>query len=695
MDNNWISLCKVNRPDRNNDIWLKRLADIIDDQIIKVTFDEDQEMIFDNRMFLFRKDGPKEPDAFGLWKWSERQNESGRWLADATYIGNHSLIEVLVFNTVAGIDELIQALRTGVIIPLYVNNKVLFVIVEDNIYKGVLCDLSNCNTQHNDNDKKIQLKNSIFSLPYFELNDSDMVRFKYRLFYNRTTLDNPIKRLPTYPIDDSIKQMFIQRLSWPIFKSEGISKSDWRRVIHLLKDVPNESMIQRLSILYGISDQESQERIESFLQTVEQHIDVEDVDSGLIVKMLENHEGLKESCDKIAYQKWLKEHTAELAAAKKEVEEIRTAGEKEVEAANQRLNSVKKSIDEAEKERLALTSHIEQAQSRIGELQAEIDRYEKLGKDTVAAVRQKIAESQEDIAGFIANLSMFLPHAVSSSITSRENGWQYICTSCKEADDDVETTENWKDELNLLSQNLSYSLNVSSELCEMLSALLYSAYIHRFPLLVVGPGGQEVADCLSSSLFGSCSGKLIIGEGIGYDVFTTVNGCDEQIVSACNMFGKGWNDELPLILSKCNKQIIWTHPYAEDMLIEPKGIYNYMIPVLSEVFAESIADFDYLLGKRSENFKELALGNNIPILIGAIKQLGISKLLLNHIELVLSGAKAIMGNESRNKDLEILFGLLPLSVLTDKTDLLKETIDNESGISEFVKEIATRYCDEG
>lgn len=695
MEEMRVSLCRVNRPDKNSDIWLKRLADIVDKQIVKVEFDESKEMIFDNRMFIFRKDGPKESDFVGLWRWNERQSESGRWLADATYIGNQAPIEIYVFNTFTDIEQLIQSLRVGAQIPVYLSNKVLFAVTEDNLIKGVLCDLSNCYTQKNDVDISIQLKNNVFSLPYFEININDTIKLSHRrLFYSRITLENPVKRLPTYSTNDFIKQMFIQRLNWPIFKAEGISKNDWRKVIHLLKDIPNESMVQRFSDEFCISYQEAQDCIDSFLQTVEQHIDVEDVDSGLIVKMLENHKGLKESCDKIAYQKWIKDHNAEIAIAQEEVDEIRKKGKAEFEESEQRLSAVKKAIVEAEKEHDNVSSQIEQANARLEELQVEIDRYKALGEDTVTAVRQRIAESQKDIAGFIADLSMFLPQTGNTISGNQSNNWQFICATNYTSSDDIEVAGNWNDEINLISQNLSYSFGIRTELCEMLSAFLYSSYINQLPLLVIGPGGQEVAECLSFSLFGKGSGKLIIGKGINYDIITALNDSDESVVSINNMFGEGWNDELPQMIGKSDKQILWIHPYAEDMLIEPKGLYNYMFPVFSEIFIETISDIEWFSGARADDFLAFTAKRKEPLSITSFKQLGISKLLLNRIETVLSDAKAIMDNANHNKDLEILFGLLPLTVLTEKTEVLKETIEIESGISEYVKEIASRYYTE-
>ena len=72
----------------------------------------------------------------------------------------------------------------------------------------------------------------------------------------------------------------------------------------------------------------------------------------------------------------------------------------------------------------------------------------------------------------------------------------------------------------------------------------------------------------------------------------------------------------------------------------------------------------------------------------------LSKLLTNRLTIALSDAKAILNQPAKDKDMEILFGLLPLCVITGRIDILKEAIETESGISAAVKAEANRYIEE-
>ena len=173
-----------------------------------------------------------------------------------------------------------------------------------------------------------------------------------------------------------------------------------------------------------------------------------------------------------------------------------------------------------------------------------------------------------------------------------------------------------------------------------------------------------------------------------------ISEADDSIVSVQNMFGKGWTDALPQKFTRLKKQIIWAHPYVEDMLIEPKGLYNYMLPVLSECFIGSLPALETWPSKRAEKFQPYVSEEKQSLRISAFKRLGLSKLLLGQLTRVLSDAKCILENPAKDKDLELLFGVLPLCVLTGRLDVLKDVIEGESGISSSVKAEVSRYVEE-
>ena len=487
-------------------------------------------------------------------------------------------------------------------------------------------------------------------------------------------------------------------MSWPVFKAEGISKGDWQKFKQFLCGIPKDSIIEKLSEMYDMSPQEAQTHMESFLQTVEEYVHTEDVDSMLIVQMLDHHKELKQICDESAYKKWCKEHRAEIEKAKGEIAETCAKAEQEAAIAKQRLLDIEKSISSAEEKHGGILSEITTAQNRLDQLHIEISQYETLGESVLEAVRQKISGAQKDMAGFIADLSVILPQINSPAVLRNETAsWKYSgAAAWTYPEEDVDLAESWEDELYAVSHNLVHSAKVENELSPMLAAFIYAAHINKVPVLIAGPGGHDIADALSAAIYACGAGELTLCNDCDYNIADEAAKYDEPVISVRNMFGKGWSDILPQAFSPVEKHIIWTHPYAEDLAIEPKGLYNYMLPILSECFVGVGTSHETIpaLGKRANDFEGFSHKKKQPLRIAAFKRLGLSKLLIQQLEIVLTDAKAIMDNPARDKDMEVLFGILPLCVLSGRVDILKDVIETESGVSNSVKDEVARYIEE-
>lgn len=696
MDKRWISLCKVNRPDKNNNIWMRRLADSINGFLICPDFDENKEQIFDNRLFLFHENGPSTADIIGFWEWKERKSETDRWFSDSHYIDWATPIEIYVIDALSTVTEVMNLLRSGMHIPAYLRNSVIFAIQKDATIEGVLCEMENFISRPG-NEVYIKLKSDIYTLPYYQFSENDIFTWKNRKIYKQVQLGEATKRIPVVNLSDTIKQLLIESMQWPIFKAQGISKPTLQSIKQVIHSIPNSTIAEKISESYNLSISDAQNCIDQFLQSVDDYIDVTDVDSTLVVQMLNSHSGLKENLYSIAEEKWHEEHTIEIQKANEEVSNIYSEAKQKLAQAEQNLLEVQQSVSEAKEQRQSVLDEISAARNQLYEIQAEIEKRIEIGNETVTAIRAKIADAQKDMAGFIADLSIFMPQAV--ALPPSENTaktWKYECAKDGVySEEEIELAYTWNEEYNALSQNLANSLGIEATFGAMLAAFLYSAHINNIPLLVAGPGGTEIANALSVSLYSKDAGHLTLGNEYDYDIVDEMQKNSEPVVSIGNMFGKGWSDTLPQAFSSLKMQVIWTHPTAEDLPIEPKGLYNYMLPVLSESFIGMLPAQTLWPGKRTQkNFKAFASPLQKPLKLAAFKRLGLSKLILNKLTLVLCDAKELLGNPSADKDIEVLMGLLPLCVVTGKTDVLKDVIEAENGISSAVKAEAARYIEE-
>lgn len=692
----FTSLCYI-AEDYDGRVWLYRLADIEDDRLHAPFKSGRMDNYFENRDRLYRNDGPSTIGSVGVWDWTAIPNRDNPAIdyVQSYYVKDYSPIRVVVL-TAKSLDDTVEQLKNGTArTQPYFCDTFFCYEPKSGQLTGVLC----CADEFKISDRFAKLSETVYSLPIHTISLNDVFNWDDRnlRFLKELQMGTPSGHISIGNTDEIIRTLILERTTWPLFKEcIGATKAEWRNSKILLERICGESLYEAVVSKLKCTPDQAKQAVDDFVKRAGILIEAGDIDADILTQIAMHHDGLRNLCEETISLRWEKIHATEIAAAKAEVAEVKSKAELEIKAAKQLLSDIEQATSTAEVKRSELLGEIATAQSKLDQLLAEIDQYEALGKGTLEAVRQKIADAQKDMAGFIADLSVFLPQTnAASAVGSRIPLWKYACaTEGLYSDDDIELAKNWDDEINAISQNLAHSLSVPTDFCAMLTAFLYSAHINNVPILIAGPGGHDIAEVLSVSMYAAGAGQLTLGNECDYDIADGISGCNEQIVSIQNMFGKGWADELPQTFTRLNSQIIWTHPYVEDMAIEPKGLYNYMLPILSECFVGSIPALDPWPGKRAENFKVYTSKKKLPLRISAFKRLGLSKLLMAKLELILSDAKAIMDNAAKDKDMEVLFGLLPLCVLTGKLDILKDVVETESGISNAVKAEAARYIEE-
>lgn len=676
----FTSLCYI-KEDYDGRKWLQRLADI-DNEKLCVPFKSNRsDYLFENRDRLFLDpDGPSEIGKVGIWSWTAspaRDNPEIDYV-QSYYERDISPVRIVTVPATNSLEDLVEQLKSGAIRTQPHFCDTLFCYQPQwGQWEGVLCRANEFQII----EKKVRIEENIYSLPYYSIHTKDIYNWddKNFRFLKELQMDNPSGFVSVGNSEEIIRALILERSTWPLFKEcIGATKADWRNSKKVLERICDDSLYEAIIQKLKCTPEQAKQDVNDFVERANILIDAGDIDADVLAQIALCHDELRLQCEEIVSKKWREDHAAEIAKAE------------------QQLADIEKAISSAEEKRNELLEEIAAAQSKCDQLLADIKRHEALGKDTVIAVREKISEAQKDMAGFIADLSAFLPQP---SATPAHGGvdsrWQYICAAQDMySNDDIEWAENWNNEFDAISQNLSHSMSIDSEMSTMLTAFLYAAHINNVSLLIAGPGGYDIAEVLSMSLYANSAGQLILGDENDNGVAGKIKDYKEQIVSIQNMFGKGWTDILPQAFNKIKKHIIWSHPYTEDLIIEPQGLYHYMLPVFSECFVGAIPASNPWPGKRTENFEAYISQKKTPLRITAFKQLGLSKLIINQLERVLSDAKAILDNPAKDKDMEMLFGVLPFSVLMGRIDILKETVETESGISNSVKMEASRYIKE-
>lgn len=144
------------------------------------------------------------------------------------------------------------------------------------------------------------------------------------------------------------------------------------------------------------------------------------------------------------------------------------------------------------------------------------------------------------MAGFIADISVFLPQSNATlPYGNPPASWQYSGTSGQYSDEDIELAESWRNEYDAIYQNLSCALGIEPDFCSMFTAFLYATHINNVPTLIAGPGGQDIAEVLSISMYANGAGQLTLGDECDLSIVERISEADDSIVSVQNMFGKG------------------------------------------------------------------------------------------------------------------------------------------------------------
>lgn len=687
------SLCSVYE-DYDGRIWLSRLADVKGQELVSPGIVDWSSKYFENRDKLYKNDGPSEVGAIGIWDWTAIPNRDDPTVDYVQTYYNPEIQPVRVAilpSIIQTIEDLVHGLLEGNVRvkPYFCDTFFCFQTMWGH-YTGLLLTQA----QFEIKDHYVILRDNVYSLPCYSIKTQDIYNWddKHLRFLRSLQLGEPQGYVSIRNTNDLIRSVIAERMTWPLYKETvGTTKADWRNCKALFDRVCDVSLYELVAAALSCTVEQAKEYVDTFIDRASALLSEGDIDSEVLAQVALHNDALKSQCELALEESWKKEHAKSIAAAELEVEQIRTRATEELHEAQKKLKEIENKRSAADQDKAVILQNIAEGEAKLAGLLAEIEQYEALGNDTIEAVRTKIAAAQTDMASFIADISVFLPQAQHSLLATCPDISNYTAGSPLPGDD-IDISESWEDEVSSLIGNLRAEFSVDLDLCGMLAAFLYSAHINNIPLLIAGPCGKEIADVLSASTLGRTADCLAICKDCRNDIVTGDDAPGILVVK--NMFHEGWIDTLPQDFARSKKHVLWTHPYAEDLAIEPKGLYNYALPLFSECFVETVSLHDCIPAKRTENFNAYKSADIQPLRLRAINRLGLSGFLLNRLSRILTDAKIIFGKSNCEQDIELLFGLLPLAVLLGRNDLVQEVLENEKTISGAVRAEVKRYIKE-
>ena len=654
-----VSLCGV-ITDYNGQKWLIRYADLSYHGHYHV-FRKNEALppYFANRDKLFYRDGPDEDGFYGLWSWSAVPNgkDPSKDYVVSQYKEDLDAIEVVIIPGAATTEDLINLLKEGYEYEPH-SRRILFAIYESKgQYRGILCSIKDLTSA----DGYVSFAENCTEVPEYEFTNDDILRLDNGLSFYKNAFAGHTSKLHQLknPLD-IVKNIVFSCISWTTYKTRGFSRAEYKNFKDFLSAIPVEDIVQRIETECHCSNSAAIKLLDEFKDIAWKYVDGNSIEDEVIVSAVSANKDLQERTKALIRADWEAENESLLADAQKKLE---SAGE-QLERANKKLNEIQETYKATKQEEENLSAIIAEK--------------EKLAENVEKAVDERIQRARDKAADFIANMA-FVNAQPSQSIavvaTAAHEGLQETVASPYRTHaflsklDELEAHLSWEDVIYTTAFELE-AAGVAEKYRDGLAAFLCAAYIEKQPILLVGPNAIEIAEAFSAAAAGHKHGVLYCEGNYNHQVLDEIGNDGEDIVIINNLIASGWMNRLPEMLSKRDIFYMATHPYAEDVQVEPKSLYGYMLPLFTEFFVDGKATGKYVGGYFAENFKPYSASQGKQKELKVLSRFALNSLMKNRINTVVTTMHSIRTGTTSDDD--FLFAVLPIAYALQEMNELKQ-----------------------
>lgn len=655
------SICVVTDKLANGKSMLLRLADLIDGEWIVFISDNETPKNYDNREYIFQNDGPTTIGYIGVWEWNATPNKSG---ADTDYVISKylpydKLIEVTLRSGNLDITDLIEILKSGVTSKLMSGQIAIITNTSKYTYNGIICNIKDFNYI----DGKYFLRNEVNFLNVINITDQDIIYFKDFMLYNMECSPHIATQVLTRDKFEIIKEIILNRVTWPALKKQGMTKNQWREFKEFLSSLREQSLIKEVATECIITEESARIALDDFISTAFNYIDADNIEDQVLLAIIDNHPSLQEKCSNLVKLQWETDNT------------------KRLKEANNEIASLHNMIVLKENELRAIESQIELKKQQINSTQLEIESARQLGIEVTKSLKQKLDDAVEYTADFLGNsiISQYINHIAISGNSDKSS---FLSGTILE-DHQLETYNSWNDLLNSLEIELVQNGVLERESMNF-SAYLYAAYLLRIPLIISGPNSINIANSLSYTLFGRSVGLINCDNPLSKETLEIAASSSDKIIVINNPFKHGFNEILFDFINTCEKYIIIACPFTEDLRIEPRNTFNHFLPIFTEFFVDNLPTNQSVGGIISNEFEHYVTKTD-KTMLNSIKSMYIPPFTKTKISSLISNSNNIRKDDS--KDFNYLYVYLPYAYCTNQSSSLLERLELEKNIKQETKDI--------
>ena len=657
----FTSLCRVEEhPNENIDATLYRCADIKNGELVQIV---SQNSKFADSHYIYRKEITQQVGTYGIWNWSvePNQNDPDRPYFHSWY--DRSPIEILNFGNISSLEELVKRIKTFGFKKRLVSDSVLFCIPlakGAGKYACVFCskdDLTDDGNITTINDSVVSLPRCIISPNdiFFVTNTNSPNNERYS-FYKYLNID-ATQYVPVMKPLEVVKKVVDEQFIWKAAQKQGITKNEWQKLKEFIKEINIESISEKICEIYHCSLDEAEKYLKMFISNVDQYVDQTTVNDQVIDGIITNHPALVSKFEMAVEKRWQEKNQERIQSALDEFN---------------RMNA------DVEKRKEAL-SEIEQRTKDLNEqyelLSLEISEKEELGSRVEEKINSKLIEAQKDVSTLLASFP-FLSLGNQSSVRPEKTIIQndskdgYL-PGVKISEDDIESYDNWNDLIGIINEDLIES-SVTDEARIGFAAFLYAAYLEKASVFLIGPNAEAIANAFSASLFGSLSGTLDCSYDYSPQNVEKMLSSSDKVIIIKNVFNTGWLQHIPDIISHKEKFFFILHPFTEDILIEPQSLFNYAIPIFTEMLVENAPSNQFLGGAPTTKFEDPIIKEPKHVNLNMLEKIGASKIFRTRMQKIFN----ILGvfYTDQNDVIKCLLGYLPIAYISGNGEKMMEEI---------------------
>ena len=664
-----ISLCGV-ISDFNGQKWLIRYADLNNNGHYYIfRRNEDIPPYFMNRDKIFYKDGPSNDGFYGIWTWSAvpNENDPSKDYILSRYNTEIDAIEIVTITQSTNLDGIVSLLKKGIEYQPHSRRVMFSIYTSKREYMGILCTTKELNTVNG----RTTISGDCIVVPVYEFTGDDIIRLNNGLFFYRNAFAGlPSKLYHLKSPLDIVKNIVFSSISWNAYKTRTVTRAEYRTFKDFIDAIPVDDITHKIGIACRCSNPAAKELLDKFLNIVWKYVDGDSLEDEIVRSTISANTELQEKTKALIRKDWEAENESLLTEARQELDLLRA----ELKSATENLNEVQEAFNKtkAEDERLS----------------GIIAEKENLASNVEKAVTERIQKARENVANFIANMAFVSGQQVQVVETATpapvnatlESDMATYCTYPEfENLDDLEVHHSWADVINTATFELAEA-GVAEQHRRGLAAFLCAAYIEKQPLLLVGPNTIDITQAFSAAVTAQKYGMLCCQGVYAHQAIEKMGADGEDIIVINNLLASSWMNRLPEILSKKDIFYVATHPYTEDIQVEPKSLYGFMLPLFTEFLVDKKATGKYYGGYFSDDFKSYSTEKGTRRKLAVLSRFALSPLVRNRINSLVATMHDIYPTTSTDDD--FLFCIFPITYASMAINELAETIaDPQKGIA--------------